>query len=198
MDIYTHRHTHTQGFPHGLDSKESVCNAQETWVWFLGGEDLLEKGMTTHSSILAWRISWTEEPGGLQSRGVQRVRHSWATNTYIHTRACLVAQLVKNPTAMQRPRFDSWVGKIPWRRKWIPTPVFLPGESHGQRSLVGSQSMELQELDTTKPPHHHTHTHTLEVFLLQYGYGPITENIFTSPKSHLSSQLPSSLLVSYY
>ena len=37
----------------------------------------------------------------------------------------------------RRPRFDSWVGKIPWRREWLPTPVFLPGESHGQRSLVG-------------------------------------------------------------
>ena len=42
---------------------------QETWVQSLGGEDLLEKGMATHSSILAWRIPWTEEPGGLQSMG---------------------------------------------------------------------------------------------------------------------------------
>ena len=41
----------------------------------VGGEDPLEEGMATHSSILAWRISWTEEPGGLQSRGLQRVRH---------------------------------------------------------------------------------------------------------------------------
>jgi len=37
----------------------------------------------------------------------------------------------------RRPRFDSWVGKVPWRRKWQPTPVFLPGESHGQRNLDG-------------------------------------------------------------
>ena len=44
----------------------------ETWVRSLGGEDPLEKGMATHSSILAWRISWTEEPGGLQSMGSQR------------------------------------------------------------------------------------------------------------------------------
>ena len=49
---------------------------QETWVQFLGGEDPLEKGMATHSRILAWRIPWTEEPGGLQSRGAQRVRHN--------------------------------------------------------------------------------------------------------------------------
>ena len=46
---------------------------QETQVQSLGQEDSLEKGMATHSSILAWRISWTEEPGGLQSMGLQRV-----------------------------------------------------------------------------------------------------------------------------
>ena len=48
---------------------------QETQVRSLDLEDPLEKGMATHSSILAWRIPWTEEPGGLQSRGLQRVRH---------------------------------------------------------------------------------------------------------------------------
>ena len=48
---------------------------QETWVQFLGQEDPVEKGMVTHSSILDWRIPWTEEPGGLQSMGSQRVRH---------------------------------------------------------------------------------------------------------------------------
>ena len=47
----------------------------ETWVQFLGWEDTLEKGMATHSSILAWRIPWTEEPVGLQSMGSQRVKH---------------------------------------------------------------------------------------------------------------------------
>ena len=50
---------------------------QETWVRSLGQEDLLEKEMATHSSILAWRIPWTEEPGGLQSMGSQRVRHNF-------------------------------------------------------------------------------------------------------------------------
>ena len=55
---------------------------QEIQVWSLGQEDLLEKGMATHSSILAWRIPWTEEPGGLQSMGLQRVRHDWVTNTH--------------------------------------------------------------------------------------------------------------------
>ena len=48
---------------------------QEAWVRFLGWEDPLEKGIETHSSILAWRIPWMEEPGGLQSMGLQRVGH---------------------------------------------------------------------------------------------------------------------------
>ena len=48
---------------------------QETWVQYLAREDSLEKGMATHSSIPAWRIPWTEEPGGLQSMGSQRVGH---------------------------------------------------------------------------------------------------------------------------
>ena len=54
---------------------------QETWVWSLGQEDPLEKGMATHSGILAWRIPWMEEPGGLQSMGLQRVGHDGVTNT---------------------------------------------------------------------------------------------------------------------
>ena len=53
---------------------------QETWVWSLGWEHPLKKEMATHSSILAWRIPWTEEPGGLQSTGWQRVGHNWATS----------------------------------------------------------------------------------------------------------------------
>ena len=52
---------------------------QETWVRFLGLEDPLEKEMATHSSILAWKIPWTEEPGGLQSMGSQRVGHESGT-----------------------------------------------------------------------------------------------------------------------
>ena len=54
----------------------------ETWVLSQGWEDPLKKGMATHSSILAWRIPWTEEPGRLQSMGSQRVRHAWTT--FIH------------------------------------------------------------------------------------------------------------------
>ena len=51
--------------------------------------------------------------------------------------ASLVAQTVKNLTALQKTGFDPWVRKISWRREWLPTPEFLPGESHAQRSLVG-------------------------------------------------------------
>ena len=64
-----------------------------------------EKAMAPHSSTLAWKIPWTEEPGGLQSMGSLRVGHDWATSlfTFMH-----------------------------WRKKWQPTPVFLPGESQGR------------------------------------------------------------------
>ena len=56
-------------------SVKNLPAMQETWARFLGWEDPLEKEMATHSSILAWRIPWTEEPGGLQSTGLQRVGH---------------------------------------------------------------------------------------------------------------------------
>ena len=57
----------------------SLLAMQETWVQSLGQEDPLEKGMATHSSILAWKIPWTDEPGRLQSMGLQRVRHGFVT-----------------------------------------------------------------------------------------------------------------------
>ena len=64
------------GFPGGSDGKKKILPAMpETWVLSLGREDPLEKGMATHSIILAWRIPWTEEPGSLQSIGSQRVGH---------------------------------------------------------------------------------------------------------------------------
>ena len=65
------------GFPGGLDSKETACNAGDP-----GQEDSLEKGMATHSSILAWRTPWTEEPGRLQSMASQRVGHDCVTNIF--------------------------------------------------------------------------------------------------------------------
>ena len=65
------------GFPSGSVVKNPPA-VQETWVQSLGQEELLEKEMAAHSSILAWGIPWTEEPGGLQSVGLQRVGHDLA------------------------------------------------------------------------------------------------------------------------
>ena len=63
---------------------KNVPAIQEIWIPSLCQEDPLEKGMATHSSILAWRIPWTEESGGLQSTGLQRAGHDWATNTHTY------------------------------------------------------------------------------------------------------------------
>ena len=65
-----------------------------------------------------------------------------------------VALVVKNlPASARDPDLVSWVGKIPWRKKWQPTPVFLPGKSRGQRSLVGYSPRGHKELDTTEYTH---------------------------------------------
>ena len=79
------------GFPGGSVVKNLPANAGDTeaWVQSLGQEDPLEEEMATHSSILAWTIPWTEEPGGLQCIGLQRVRHDWAhTHTRLHAPLC--------------------------------------------------------------------------------------------------------------
>ena len=68
------------GFP-GSSVVKNPPVKQETQVPFLGQKDTLEREMPPHCSILAWRSPWTEEPGGLQSLGLQRVRHNWVTNT---------------------------------------------------------------------------------------------------------------------
>ena len=84
-----------------------------------------EKAMAPHSSTLAWKIPWTGEPGGLQSMGSLRVGHDWATSLSLFT--CMH-----------------------WRRKWQPIPVFLPGESQGQGSLVGFHLSGRTESNTTE------------------------------------------------
>ena len=88
-------------------------------------DDISEKAMAPHSSSLAWKIPWAEEPGGLQSIGPHRVGHNWATSLSLFT-------------------------FMHWRRKWQPTPVFLPGESQGWRSLVGCHLWGCTESDTTE------------------------------------------------
>ena len=62
----------------------------------------------------------------------------------------MVAQIVKDVPAIWVTGFNPWVSKIPWRREWLPAPVFLPGDSHGQRSLVGYSPWGHKESDTTE------------------------------------------------
>ena len=122
-------------FPLGLTGLISLLSKglskifSSTTIWkhkFSGAQpSLSEKDMAPHSSTLAWKILWTEEPGRLQSMGSVRVRHDW------------VASL-------------SLVTLMHWRRKWQPTPVFLPGEFQGRRSLVGRHLWGCTESDTTE------------------------------------------------
>ena len=79
---------------------KNLPSIQETWVRPLGREDPPEKWMMTHSSVLAWRIAWTEEPGGLQPAGSQRVRHDWVTNTFTFMRLQAVAKLVSTSSLL--------------------------------------------------------------------------------------------------
>ena len=100
--------------------------------------------MAAHSSVLAWRIPGTGEAGGLPSMGSHRVGHNWSN---------LAAAAV------------AWVRKIPWRRKWQTTLVFLPGEFHGQRSLVGYNPWGLKSI-----------RHNWVIKQQQYPYEAILEN----------------------
>ena len=90
---------------------------------------LTEKAMAPHSSTFTWKIPWTEEPGGLQSMRSwmrsRRVCYDWATSLSLFT-------------------------FLHWRRKWQPTPVFLPGESQGQWNLVGCRLRGYTKSDMTE------------------------------------------------
>ena len=96
-----------------------------------------EKVIATHSNPFAWKMPWTEEPGRLQSMGSIRVGHDWATSL-------------------------SLFPFMHWRRKWQPTPVFLPGESQGQWSLVGCHLWGHTESDTTEVTEQQQHILTQE------------------------------------
>jgi len=102
---------------------QSQCDILYIYVVVL--PHLSEKAMALHSSTFAWKIPWTEEPGRLQSMGSRRVGHDWATSLSLFT-------------------------FMRWRRKWQPTPVFLPGESQGRGSLVGCRLWGRIESDTTE------------------------------------------------
>ena len=197
--------------------------------------------MTTHSSILVWRIPWTDEPGILPSMGSQRVRYNWGTSTQRPPMAtkpkgkctslpsrglilyciptnnlwslipfsklksytflqntkmkpnhsyhgkikysCTVARLPgwhsgKEFACQCRRRrrcgFDSWVGKIPWRRTWQPTPVLLPGESRGQRSLVGYSPWNHKESDAAEATEYTVHTVAKKNVLLPFYVNTVT------------------------
>ena len=108
--------------------------------------------MATHSSVLAWKISGTGKPGGLPSLGLHRVGHDWSDLAAAarHNLRWLSDKSAGQCRRHRRCRFDPWGGKIPWRRKWQPTPVFLPGESHGQKSPMGYSPRGCKELDTTE------------------------------------------------
>ena len=119
---------------------------QENRVRCLGQADPLEKGVATHSSTLAWRIPWTEEPGGLQSMRPQRVRHDWSTNTTQHKTRVSRSECYK-PDSLQglgsretdtkkeeaglRPglKAENQLGELPGLRRWVRskgTEVFRP------------------------------------------------------------------------
>ena len=109
-------------------SRQNSANAYPSslpWLFSSLGTAVTEKAMAPHSSALAWKIPWMEEPGGLQSMGSLRVRHDWATSLSLFT-------------------------FMLWRRKWQPTPVFLPGQSQGRGSLVGCCLWGRTESDMTE------------------------------------------------
>ena len=93
-----------------------------------------------------------------------RVRHDGsdlaAAAATSYSWASLVAQRIKRLLQCRRPGFNPWVGKSPWRRKWQSTPVFLTGESHGERSLESTGSQSQTQLSDFTHTHTHTHTHT--------------------------------------
>ena len=99
---------------------------RETWVQSLDWEDPLEEGMATHSSILAWRIPMDRGAWWATVNGVPKSRTRLSTAQHPSGSAS------KQPTCQcrrhKRHGFDPWIGKIPWRRAWQPTPVFLPGK----------------------------------------------------------------------
>ena len=117
--------------------------------WLNGITDLMD--MVWVNSGSWW---WTGRPGVLQFMGSQGVGHDWTTKLnwteLPNGGASLVTQMVKTAYQCRRRGFDPWLGKIPCRRKWQPTLVFLPGKSHGQRSLVGYSPWGLKESDTTE------------------------------------------------
>ena len=112
---------------------------QETRVQSLGWEDSLEKGMTTHSSILAWRTPWTEKPGRLQSMGSQRIRQDSATDTFIFTffsplTLCIFWSFcpqTREQCARAQKEGEKWALPFPLFLQWVPVPPVFPQPTEG-------------------------------------------------------------------
>ena len=95
---------------------------QETRVWFLGQEDPLEKEMAIHSSTLAWKITWMEEPDKLQSMGSQRVRHDWATSLHFTSKFARMAHRTQTSTWLMFAvdNNEHYSAAAEWKRgRWV-------------------------------------------------------------------------------
>ena len=107
-----------------------------------------------YAGVISCRIEWLDFPA-IQGTLKSLLQHHslkvsiLRSSAFFIVQLSLVAQSVKSLPAIGLPGFDSWIGKICWRRKWQPTPEFLPEEFHGQRSLVGYNPWGQKELDTT-------------------------------------------------
>ena len=157
MCIYIDKHTHTHTHTH-----THMCSVSSVLADSCDPMDCSLPGSSVHGIFLARILEWVALPS---SRGSSPSRDQPASpaleadslllshweSLYLYThklpwwlrRECICLQC-------GRPGFDPWVGKIPWRRKWQPTPGLLPGKSHGQRSLVGYSPWGRKESDTTE------------------------------------------------
>ena len=129
---------------------------QETWVRSLGWEDPLEKDMATHSSILAWRISWTEEAGRLLSIGYQRVRHNWVTNFYyFHFQNPNLSQIkiINNRTIWPRKKAEKYLSN--------PFLYFSISKIYN----INITNIVSVHILTYLPTHNHVHMHIVCIFL---------------------------------
>ena len=159
---------------------------RETQVQSLGWEDLLEKKMATHSSILAWKIPWMEEPVGYSPWGhkeldmteqlhfklwdwpiPRKIRCMTAIHLIRKGISCVLSHGLprwcsgkESACQCKRCRFDPWIGKIPWSRKWQLALVFLSEKFHGQKSLASYSPWGCKKSDMTEHTHICTHTHT--------------------------------------
>ena len=116
----------------------------ETWIWFLGREVPLEEGMTTHFSTLAWRTPWTEEPGCVQSMGLQKVRYDWETK-HSTVRAYKILWFCNR--LLVRPLAGEGNGN--------PLQYSCLEKSHAWRILVGCSPWGLKESEMTERLHFH-------------------------------------------